>query len=470
MDENKNIISQENTQDISQTQTENGQINGDIEVTDILRGERRSHHHSSHHKHHSYSKKHRKSHRRKEKNLFYKLKSFARHNKKQLGIVGIFCLVVVIALVVTSIIDNRMFNNDDEPQQTVSQNQNKTPSSLKISLPFFDEEVSLSSGAVSAYMGSDVNTSISAIYNKYTAEKSATPYTAMPVRLSFSVDEIPDGYKIERAEFIVSENSDFSNGRIYKADSENKADVYYLKTGCQYYYRLDLTLNDQSVSSHNGKFKTAHGPRVLSPEGVGNMRDIGGWETSFGKPVKQGLLYRGCEIDGAVESSYFITEKGVNDMLVVLGIKTDMDLRSSADSKQGVYVLGAGVKHTYYDAYMYTHIFTDNGKARIKNIFTDLADESNYPVYLHCTYGRDRTGTTCYLLGALLGMSEEDLKRDYQLSGLFHGSSGTTDIDNFVAKLKTYPGDNIQIKTENYLMSAGVTPQQISNIRNIFLG
>ena len=35
--------------------------------------------------------------------------------------------------------------------------------------------------------------------------------------------------------------------------------------------------------------------------------------------------------------------------------------------------------------------------------------DASYPIYMHCTYGMDRTGTMCYLLGALLGMSEEDI-------------------------------------------------------------
>jgi protein tyrosine/serine phosphatase len=115
---------------------------------------------------------------------------------------------------------------------------------------------------------------------------------------------------------------------------------------------------------------------------------------------------------------------------------------------------------------MYSGIFTEEGMAKVKAVFTDLANPNNYPMYLHCTYGCDRTGTICYLLEALLGVSRGDCLRDYGLSNLpLHL------IREVESGLANY-GETLTLKqqTELYLISCGVSMDEISSIREIFLG
>ena len=45
------------------------------------------------------------------------------------------------------------------------------------------------------------------------------------------------------------------------------------------------------------------------------------------------------------------------------------------------------------------------------------------PVYFHCIGGADRTGTLAFLIEALVGVSESDLSKDYELTS-FDGVSG----------------------------------------------
>lgn len=204
-------------------------------------------------------------------------------------------------------------------------------------------------------------------------------------------------------------------------------------------------------------------------DGVYNMRDIGGWITADGKTIKQGLLYRGTELDGVFESNYKITSDGILEMLQNLKIKTDMDLRA-ADKSMGTFSpLGIGVTRRFYNTDMYETVFTQEGKEKIKRIFTDLAKEENYPVYMHCTYGIDRTGTVCYILEALLGLSEDDLLKEYKLSALGYYDLNITSVLSFIDEFKAFEGDTMQAKAENYLLSAGITQQQIESIKDIFL-
>ena len=43
------------------------------------------------------------------------------------------------------------------------------------------------------------------------------------------------------------------------------------------------------------------------------------------------------------------------------------------------------------------------------------------PVYFHCIYGADRTGTLAFLLESLLGVGENELAKDYELTSFSYG-------------------------------------------------
>ena len=156
-------------------------------------------------------------------------------------------------------------------------------------------------------------------------------------------------------------------------------------------------------------------------------------------------------------------------MLVDLGVRFDMDLRSSNENKGGIDALGKAVTHKYYGLGMYAELLTDYYAAGLRELFSDLADPANYPVYMHCTYGRDRTGSVCYLLGALLGMSEGDLRKDYALSAFTDGYTNDVEFDNFIGKINSFPGETTQQKVEGYLRSIGVTQEEIASIKEILL-
>lgn len=107
--------------------------------------------------------------------------------------------------------------------------------------------------------------------------------------------------------------------------------------------------------------------------------------------------------------------------------------------------------------------------ANYRKLFADLANENNYPMYMHCTYGKDRTGTVCYLLQLLLGVSEEDAYKEWELSVLLDGRVDYDSMEKYISTLKTLNGDTMQEKVENHLLSIGVTQTEIESIRRILL-
>lgn len=65
---------------------------------------------------------------------------------------------------------------------------------------------------------------------------------------------------------------------------------------------------------------------------------------------------------------------------------------------------------------------------------------------------------------------EEDMMKDYQFSSLCHGKLwGLNEMNEFIGRLKSYDGDTIQKKAEDYLLSTGVTEAEITAIREIYL-
>lgn len=453
MDEKNNLIfdsQEENT-------AENGSVeSGSVHPSHTHSG---SHHGSHHHSHSHSSRKRRKS---------TKVKKFIKRNKHKIANAVIAVLFVGVLIVLGVLLDgSKNFGGDNSLDK--SSGNNITEDAIQIEAPLFDEEVMIVGPAVKAYADADSSVQAVSIYNDYIALGQLD--TGLPVTLYYNVKGMPAGCNVTGSEILVSEYKDFSSSENYSLTAdETSVDVYHLKTNTKYYYRIDISLSNGTQTSVSGSFKTADTPRILSVDGVRNMRDIGGYRTSDGKTVRQGMLYRSTELDGKVEPKFTITAEGRNDMLSVLGIRTDMDLRLATDNPDGTDALGAGVKHNYYGAPMYGEAFTEEGKAAIRNIFADLADKNNYPVLMHCTHGMDRTGTVCYLLEAVLGMSEEDMMKDYQFSSLCHGKLwGLNEMNEFIGRLKSYDGDTIQKKAENYLLSTGVTEAEITAIREIYL-
>ena len=437
------------------------------------------HHHSSHHHSHGHHHHHHPSRRRRKKGWSTKsqekFKNFFKYNKQYL----IYAAMTVAFLVCLMLVGGLLDNHHEEPKlPSGDQNGNgtevpgvsETLSEIQVKVPLFSEKVKVTGEAVDAWISAEAGVTVTDIYNQY-AGGSVRLDAARPMTLYYEVSGLPAGEKVKSAEVLVADNEAMTSPMRYTTSgNKSSVDVYNLKTGTQYYFRVKLTLAGGAVATAGGCFQTAEGPRIMTVGGVCNIRDIGGWKTTDGRVIKQGLLYRGRELDGSVEATYLINAEGVNTMLTQLGIKTEMDLRMPSENPYGLNVLGPGVEHIYYSAPMYVNIFngTENPE-KIRAIFADLADESKYPVYLHCTYGQDRTGTVCYLLGALLGMDADSLAKEYALSGLCYGGVEQELFEAFVLKVGSLPGNTLSEKVESYLVSIGVTAEEIASIRSIFL-
>lgn len=148
-------------------------------------------------------------------------------------------------------------------------------------------------------------------------------------------------------------------------------------------------------------------PRMLKLDGGWNVRDCGGWACDGGK-VKYGLLFRGARLENATADDLAL--------LASLGVKLDLDIRDTPNASGATRIPGASYRNIPltrdYAAMIQNE--TANAVAACAAAMQSVVDGK--PVYIHCASGADRTGTICGMLEAVLGMSERDIDRDFELT------------------------------------------------------
>lgn len=237
-----------------------------------------------------------------------------------------------------------------------------------------------------------------------------------------------------------------------------------------YYYIGELT---------KGTIHTTGQLRHIRIDSAFNVRDIGGYMTSSGKRLAYGKIFRGS----AIEKSRFedITEEERLEMLR-LGMRAEIELRLPSDCKGGALpeVSGLGEESEllclpmkdgdslllkyqdyYREAFQFIHKTLSEGNA----------------VYVHCTYGADRTGMVCKLMEGLCGVSLGDIYKDYELTSMSNGyvSSGLIRYFYIVntrlcKKLKITKADQVQTKVRNYLIEqCGLTEELLDSLIEMLL-
>ena len=284
----------------------------------------------------------------------------------------------------------------------------------------------------------------------------------------------------------VGLKQDLSDAKEYLVN-KTTANIDYLFVAKHYYYQVYAHYeNDEVVKSQIFDFYTADTPRTVSIPNVSNTRDIGGRYVQGGKyQVKQGMVYRGAEVDPSSSRAWgAINEQGKHIMVNVLGIKTDLDLRDGktlTESPIGPSLNYVNVSAPYYAST--THgINSDAYKDALTTEIRTFANPDNYPIYLHCSLGRDRAGTLAYLISALVGVEVEDLNRDYEMSffsvtGWADAEQGAGKIDGLITSLNgltnylmAYGNGSLMENTEKFVKEyLGITQAEVDSIRSILL-
>lgn len=332
---------------------------------------------------------------------------------------------------------------------------------VKFELLDYDEPMEVHKRAQSKFLGISTGVGTSVYKGKSELSRPEPAYLAWRI-------ECDDEVKFDEYTVYFSENSDMSDAREY-VTSDEEIKIYNVLLGETYYWYVESEYDGETYKSDVSSFETEpDAPRNLFIDGVTNARDMGGWRCDGGK-VKQGMIFRTGQIHD--DCGAIITEDGMKTMLDELGIKTEIDLRNDI-TRTDFGVLGEKVKYVVLPMSFSDNMMLDGVHAGyIRDFFKILADEDNYPVFFHCVIGTDRTGVCAFLLNGLLGVAEEDLYRDYRFSnfGFIGGERDGHNIAHDIELLDAYDGETLSDRIASYLISIGVTEEEISLIKDILI-
>jgi protein-tyrosine phosphatase len=178
--------------------------------------------------------------------------------------------------------------------------------------------------------------------------------------------------------------------------------------------------------------------RAVMLEAADNFRDLGGYTATDGRQVKWGKIYRSAELSDLTLSDKKVIEE--------LDIKVVCDLRGTAEVKDSPDQLPAGITYLNLPAGSekigtmkdYAKSVNLNSKvnrdsmthssyqkiahykAKYKPLFDNLlALENNNALVFHCTAGKDRTGVAAALILSSLGVSKDQIMKDYVATNIY---------------------------------------------------
>ena len=263
----------------------------------------------------------------------------------------------------------------------------------------------------------------------------------------------------------VSKNKNMEELAAWYSTSDNKVTIYNLEINETYYW---YAYNDDGETKVKSFTTESHAPRSLFIDGITNARDLGGYPTSDGSSTKQGLIYRTSRFNENETTDLLITEAGIQEMVKKLKVKTELDLREVNNNENGGIIespLGKDVKYVSIPMKSGGNCILLNDDI-LKDAFAVFGNKDNYPIVMHCSIGTDRTGMLAFLINALLGVSEEDLYKDYLYSNFANigGNRNPSTINTYIKTFKYYDGETLAEKVKNYLISVGVSEQDINTL------
>lgn len=247
-----------------------------------------------------------------------------------------------------------------------------------------------------------------------------------------------------------------------------------------------------------GRVTASPHPRNLTFTSTYNFRDVGGYAGLDGRTVRWQRLYRADALHRLTGQDW--------DTFAALGVRTVIDLRRAFEVEtHGRVAPYEGldyrnlvlhhvdwkdvphpeeVEHERWLADRYLN-FAEDGRQALYDALTVIAEPESAPVVVHCMAGKDRTGVTCALTLALVGVSDADIAADYALTttsmaglvkhlretnpAVINGNEHMFDSPAeamllFLADLRALHGS-----IENYVREIGITDEQVAALRDHLL-
>ena len=196
-----------------------------------------------------------------------------------------------------------------------------------------------------------------------------------------------------------------------------------------------IDLMDRPIHKTDSTFQNED-YRLLPMDGSHNTRELGGYKTTDGKSIKWGMLFRSDKLSDI--------SKADQAYLQNLGIKKIIDFRSKEEKAEDPDIVPKGISYIEMpisvDGAMRSKIeavLKGETNKEVKSFLIDANKEfvSDYngvygdflknlidddgPALFHCTAGKDRAGFAAAITLIALGVSKEDVIKDYMKTNQF---------------------------------------------------
>ena len=196
-----------------------------------------------------------------------------------------------------------------------------------------------------------------------------------------------------------------------------------------------IDLMDRPIHKTDSAFQNEN-YRLLPMDGSHNTRELGGYKTTDGKSIKWGMLFRSDKLSDI--------SKADQAYLQNLGIKKIIDFRSKEEKAEDPDIVPKGISYIEMpisvDGAMRSKIeavlkgetnkevksflidankeFVSDYNGVYEDFLKNLIDDDG-PALFHCTAGKDRAGFAAAITLIALGVSKEDVIKDYMKTNQF---------------------------------------------------
>ena len=285
----------------------------------------------------------------------------------------------------------------------------------------------------------------------------------------------------------------FSSAKLKFWSTEDKSDLREVSLGANATsaslanlyrarkYRAQLVTSD-GKASQGFEFTTGDYPRTITMGGIKNVRDIGGYMTSYGIRTSQGMIYRGYYIDdksGGHGANYTAEAGKVHEEVMKIGYEIDVQSSSEINGRTTSCLSGADYK--CLTLVSYENFLKQSSYQNLPEVFQILANADQKHVYFHCWGGADRTGMLAFFINAICGVSYTDLIEDFEITTEtnnkrchMHNSSSAhfpKFLNAFINQWNGYDANKtINQNCEKWLLDvAGVRAEDILKVRQIMI-
>jgi protein-tyrosine phosphatase len=172
--------------------------------------------------------------------------------------------------------------------------------------------------------------------------------------------------------------------------------------------------------------------RLVRMEGAINFRDIGGYQTTDGREVKWGTIFRSADVSKLTSNDLqTLEQKHIHTVIDFRGKKeaaaapdhilpnTDYTLcPAGSDSLPNMKEIAAKLKQDSFLTAFYssTQYFGDRYRPMFQKLLNLPEGQS---IMYHCTGGRDRTGMATALILYVLGVPNDVIEADFVASNVY---------------------------------------------------